>query len=81
MERSGGILKFNAQALAIPGAPSLAGPVVNATVDYLDVTGDRATKAQAYTLSSADLLTGLNELELVNHSTGNHWGVDQVAIV
>ena len=51
------------------------------TIDHLDLTGNNATTAQAFTLANDDLISGTNTLEFVNKNAfWNSWGIDQVAL-
>ena len=51
------------------------------TIDHLDKTGNNGTTAQAFILSSSDLVTGLNELTFTNKNAKWHWGVGQISLL
>ena len=50
------------------------------TIDHLDLTGNNATTAQAFTLANDDLISGTNTLEFVTQNAAWIWGIDQVTL-
>ena len=50
-------------------------------IDYLDRTADNSIAAQSFTISSSDLVTGVNQLGFMNQNAGWAWGVDSVALI